>query len=115
MATINDTAVACSLEANDLEQRLAAIAKIGSDSLLYRQFDGNRHLLGFRAGPTTRRRLEDIVAAEAKCCSFLDLSLSEKGEELVLSIAAPQDAQALADGLAGAFAGSHVDACPSIG
>ena len=94
---------ACSLGTGALEERLAAIAEIGADCLISRQVDGDCHLLRFRADAATRRRLEKIVVAEAECCTFLDLSLAEKGGELVLSIAAPRDGQALADGLAGAF------------
>jgi hypothetical protein len=85
-----DEPIACSLGAADLEQRLVAIAAVG-------------HLLRFPADGATRRRLEEIVAAEAQCCAFLDLSLSEEGGELLLSIAAPRDAQAVADGFAAAF------------
>ncbi len=99
---------ACSLGAGALEQRLAAIAEIGADSLISRGVQGGRHLLRFRADGATRRRLEAIVAAEAECCSSLDLSLSERGGELTLSIAAQRDAQTLADGLAGAFAQPRV-------
>jgi hypothetical protein len=100
-----DTPIACSLSAGELEQRLEAIAEVGADSLIDRCVEDGCHLLRFRSDPTTRQRLEDIVAAEAECCSFLDLSLSEQGDALVLSIAAPQDARTLAEGLAGAFAG----------
>ena len=98
-----DTPIACSLGAGDLKQRLAAIVEIGMDSLISREADDTRHLLRFRADATTRRWLEGIVAAEAECCAFLDLSLSERDGELTLSIAAPNDAQAVADGLAAAF------------
>ena len=94
----------CSLNSPDLQQRLAAIAEIGSNSLISRESQGDRHLLRFRAGGDTHRRLEAIVVAEAECCSFLDLTLIEESDELVLAIAAPADAQALADGLATAFA-----------
>lgn len=96
--------VACSLDAGALEQRLAAIAEIGADSLISRHAEDGRHMLRFRADTATRNRLEEIVAAEAECCSFLDLSLDQEADGLVLSIATPRDAQALADGLAGAFA-----------
>jgi hypothetical protein len=99
----NDTPIACSLGTGDLKQRLAEIAEIGTDSLISREADGDRHLLRFRADADSRRRLEEIVAADAECCAFLDLALSEKDGELVLSIAAPKDAKTLADGLAGAF------------
>ncbi len=99
-----DKPIACSLGAGELEQRLAAIAEIGAESLVSHEVEGDRHLLRFRADANTRRRLEGIVAAEAECCSFLDLSLGEDGDELVLSIAAPEDGRAIADGLAKAFA-----------
>jgi AcrR family transcriptional regulator len=105
--------VACSLGGDALEERLAAIAEIGADSLISRHTESGRHLLCFRADAATRRRLEEIVAAEAECCSSLELSLDRKGDELVLAIAAPRQAQALADGLAGAFAGSPLSAARS--
>jgi len=100
--------VACSLGAGALEQRLAAIAEIGADSLISRRAERGRHLLCFRPDAATRQRLEEIIAAEAECCSVLNLSLDQKGDELTLSIAAPRQAQALADGLARAFTSSSV-------
>lgn len=100
------TPIACSLGASDLRRRLNEIAEVGAGSLIERSAEGERHLLRFRSGAETCRRLEAIVAAEAKCCSFLDLSLEEEGGELVLSISAPQDGQPIADELAAAFAGA---------
>ena len=97
------TPIACSLGASDLRQRLDEIAEVGADSLIERGTDGGCHQLRFRSGADTRRRLEAIVAAEAKCCSFLELSLEERGGELVLSVSAPQDGQPIADELAAAF------------
>lgn len=98
--------IACSLNAGDLKQRLAAITEIGEESLIDHATDDGRHLLRFRSDAETRKRLEEIVAAEAECCSFLDLALEERGGELVLSVTAPQDGQAVADELAAAFAGA---------
>ena len=94
---------ACSLDTGALEERLAAIAEIGADCLVSRQVEDGRHLLRFRADAATRKRLEEIVAAEAECCAFLDLSLDEQGGELMLSIAAPPEARVLASGLAERF------------
>jgi hypothetical protein len=102
----NDIPVACSLAAGELPQRLAAIAEVGASSLLSRTMHDESHLLRFRPDPGTRRQLESIIAAEAECCAFLDLSLGEDEGELVLSIAAPKVAQALADGFADAFSGT---------
>src|SRR4051794_11468584 len=102
---------ACSLDASRLERRLAAIAAVGADSLISRAVNGDgHHLLRFRPRAGTRNRLEEIVAAEAECCSFLDLQLSEEGGTLVLWIAAPSDGVMVADRLAEAFAQvAHAD------
>jgi hypothetical protein len=96
--------IACSLGAGDLKQRLVEIAAIGEESLIGHETDEGRHLLRFRPDAVTRKRLEEIVAAEAECCSFLELALEERGGDLVLSVAAPQDGQTVADELAAAFA-----------
>jgi hypothetical protein len=97
--------IACSLGENDLRGRLEEIAAVGAASLIARGSDGDRRLLRFRSAAETRRRLEAIVAAEAKCCPFLDLSLEERGGELILSLSAPPDGRQAADALAAAFAG----------
>jgi hypothetical protein len=96
--------VVCSLGAGDLQQRLAAIAELGAESLIDRRQVGARHLLRFRSETRTRERLEDIIRAERECCAFLDLSLEDEAGELILSVAAPEAGQATADGFAAAFA-----------
>lgn len=105
--------IACSLGASDLQQRLDRIAEIGAAGLIARDVEDETHALRFRADETTRRRLEEIVAAEAECCAFLQLELIEREGELVLTLAAPQDGQAIADALAAIFAGgSEVKTLP---
>ena len=98
------TPIACSLDSRELRRRLDQIAEVGADSLIGRDADGDEHVLRFRSDAQTRRRLEEIVAAEARCCSFLDLTLEEQDGELVLTLAAPADGQPVADQLAAAFA-----------
>ncbi len=98
--------IACSLDASGLERRLAEMAEVGADSLTDRAVEDGRHVLRFRADATTRDRLDAIVATEADCCPFLDLSLVEDADELVLTIEAPDDAQPVADDLARAFGGA---------
>jgi hypothetical protein len=95
--------IACSLDAADLQRRLEEISKLGAESLVARETGGDRHLLRFRNDAVTRARLEAIVAAETQCCAFLDLSLAHDGDELVLSIVAPDGAQPIAAQLANAF------------
>jgi hypothetical protein len=102
-----DLPIVCSLDAPALEQRLAAIAEVGAESLVEHVEDGDRHVLRFRRDPRSRERLEGIVDDEAACCAFLDLRLEDDGEHLVLSVAAPQTGQPTADGFARAFSASR--------
>lgn len=96
-----DTVIACSLSADYLTERLAEVRALGQASLLSRSEDGE---LRFRGDPDTRARLEAIVAAEARCCSFLAFELREDAGTLVLRIDAPGDARPIARELADAFA-----------
>jgi hypothetical protein len=105
----DETPIACSLGASELNERLKAIAEIGASSLISRRIEGRNRVLRFRRNATTRGLLEGIVAAEAECCSFLELSLHEQDDELVLSIAAPEDGRAVADELALAFGAAGDD------
>jgi hypothetical protein len=95
--------VVCSLDVTGLEQRLASIAEIGTAALISRYADGPRQVLRFRSSRETREGLERVVAAEAECCAFLDLSLREEGDELLLSVSAPEAGQTTADAFAAAF------------
>jgi len=97
--------IACSLGASDLRRRLDKIAALGSESLIGGETRGGSHVLRFRDDEETRRHLAEIVAAEAECCSFLDLDLSEREGELILTVSAPEDGRAIADELAAAFGG----------
>lgn len=98
-----EKAIACTLGADGLHRRLAEISAVGTANLIAHQREGGRHILRFRPGAETRNRLEAIVAAEAECCSFLDLELAERDGELVLTVVAPEAGQPFADELALAF------------
>ncbi len=95
--------IACTLGERDLRQRLEAIAALGAESLIGYESEEGIHSLRFRRTDGTRRRLEQIVSAEAKCCSFLNLSIEEPGKDLVLSISAPAAGEPTAKALALAF------------
>jgi hypothetical protein len=96
-----DTPIACSLSADELPQRLAEIRAIGKDALVSVRPDGT---LRFRAGESTRRRLEAIIAAESQCCAFLGFELNADEGELALTIVAPDGAEPIAADLVDAFA-----------
>jgi hypothetical protein len=98
--------IVCTLDAENLSARLDLIASIGAAHLISRETEGDSHLLRFRQDEGVRRLLEEVVEAEARCCSFLDLRIREDGEALVLVIAAPPEASSVAAELAAAFATS---------
>ncbi len=95
--------IACTLGASDLSQRLDEVAALGADSLIGHEAADGVHTLRFRPDARTRCRLDEIVAAEAQCCSFLDLNVSERDGELILTIAAPEPGKPVAKELALAF------------
>lgn len=99
--------IACTLDENALSRRLDKIATLGTESLLHHERKDDTHTLRFRRDDWTRRQLEEIVAAEARCCLFLDLAIDERDRELILKVDAPTDGRSLADELVSAFSATR--------
>jgi hypothetical protein len=98
-----DPPVACSLDAGALSDRLAHMAELGGAALLDARIDGRRALLRFAAGKEVRGRLDGIVAAEARCCPFLGMNLTEEPGTLTLTIIGPAGAEPVVEDLVTAF------------
>ena len=96
--------IACSLNATELPRRLAEMGELGSSALQSVERSPTIAALHFRRGDGTRERLKAIVAAEASCCAFLDMTLRDSRDALVLTISAPPDAALVLDELVAAFA-----------
>jgi hypothetical protein len=94
--------IACTLTGDELPRRRAEIRALGRGALLSVERHKARAVLRFR--PAAREELERIVAAESRCCSFLDLAISAEPEAAVLTIAAPPGAEPVMNGLVDAFA-----------
>ena len=95
--------IACSLDRNALNARLAEAAEVGSAGILSREQVTGRHILRFRSRPEIRARLEEIVDAERECCPFLTIDLEEREDGLELAIDAPAGGEETAATLAAAF------------
>jgi hypothetical protein len=95
METLTDTplAIACSLSAAEMPARLADIAALGREALTGAEISEGRATLRLAAGAGVRHRLDAIVQAESACCAFLDFSLDQTGDEIVVQIGAPAEAQ----------------------
>lgn len=87
--TPDEKTIACSLRGRELKRRLEEISALAGESLLDQESDGERQVLRFRADRETRDRLEALVAAEAECCPFLELSLEAAGSAIVLTARTP--------------------------
>jgi hypothetical protein len=99
--------IVCTLGESDLRQRLEQIAALGADALIAHEETGGAHTLRFRLDEQTRHQLEQIVDAEDKCCSFLELSIDERDGELILALDAPAEGRPVADELVSAFSATR--------
>ena len=87
--------IACSLNADDLAQRREewrALPLLGARVQL-------------RFPLSARADLDRLVEAEARCCPFLTLRVTERVDALVLTVDAPEGAEAVLGGMVEAFAG----------
>ena len=83
------TPIACLLSAGDYRERLKQIRAIGREALIEAEDRDDAVRLVFADEAPIRARLEDIVAAEAACCPFLDLQIGQSPEGITLTIAVP--------------------------
>jgi hypothetical protein len=100
-----DTAVACTLNGDELKQRLAEISAVGGDALRDVQSMPSETILRFAGGDETRERLAAIVAAEARCCAFMSFDLRDEAGSIVMTISVPDGAELVLDDLVAAFSG----------
>ncbi|MBA2764137.1 MAG: hypothetical protein H0U42_05560 [Thermoleophilaceae bacterium] len=100
--------IACTLSSAGMSERLAEMKLVGASGLLSASHDGAAASLQFRAEPGLSDRLEMIVAAEAECCAFLELELTERDGSLELSVHGPPEAAEIVGAMVGAFSGGPV-------
>ncbi len=100
-----DLPVACSLSATELPRRLAEIHDLGRAALVEARTQPGRAELRFAAGASIRERVDAVVAAEALCCAFLTMRVSEEPDAVLLTIDAPAGADVVLAELVAAFRG----------
>ncbi len=99
--------IACSLNATELAERLAEMADVGRAALRDIRMTGAHARLSFAAGKGVRDRVAAIAAAESQCCAFLDMTVSDAPDTVVLSIAVPEGAEVVLAELVDAFQPGH--------
>lgn len=96
--------IACTLDAAQMKVRGEDIRALGRDGLLAVERGERTVTLRFRSEPGIRGRVESIVAAESKCCSFLGFTLSCEGRATTVTIVAPKGGEPVMHELADLFA-----------
>ena len=101
----SDQPIACTLTAAQMPGRLAELRAIGDTYLQSAEAGEREAVLRFSAGPDAFERLEAIVAAEGRCCAFLELDLEHTPEGAALTIRAPAGGEPVMHQLVEAFGG----------
>jgi hypothetical protein len=103
--TPRELPIACSLDAARLRAREAELARLGRSLISAGPAGDPPVVLRFKSARDTRAELDRLVAAEAECCPFLEMTVSE-GDALELTIDGPDDAKPVIADFVGAIRGS---------
>ena len=90
---MSDLPIACTLTPDDMTARLALIDALAADGLIDRTPTDAGLRVRLRDSPQIEQRARDLIAAESRCCAFLEFTLDRADGELVLDITGPEDAR----------------------
>ena len=94
--------IACTLDFHDFNARLVQISELNRDAL--RGYERGDLVLRLRYTAAAAHRVREMVQHEQACCGFLRFELREQGDELLLTITAPEEARIAAETLFEQFA-----------
>lgn len=89
--------IACTLTADGMTARIALIDALAADGLLDRTTTDAGMRVRLLDRPVIEQRTRELVAAESKCCAFLEFDLGRENGYLVLDIAGPEEARPVID------------------
>lgn len=96
MATTSDTTpIACTLGIGDYKERLASIAALARDAL--RGYERDDLVLRLRYAAAAADRVKEMVHKEQACCAFLAFDVRDEGDEILVTISAPETARVAAE------------------
>jgi hypothetical protein len=97
MTIIDASPIACTLAPGEFKDRLAWIAALNKDAL--RNYARRDLVLELSYASEARERVHEMVRNEEGCCGFLAFELHEVGNEIRLTVTAPEAARGAADAL----------------
>jgi hypothetical protein len=83
--------IACTLTAEDFNDRIAWIRQLTRDAL--RSHERQDLVLDLRYSPEAADRVREMVRKEQECCTFLTFEMREDPDEVRLTITAPEVAK----------------------
>ena len=95
--------IACTLDAGEMPGRLAEMVALGRGALVAVEGSGRTATLRFIETPEYAQRLRSVVAAESRCCAFLNFELVSVQGLQVLRIEAPEGGEFMLDALVASF------------
>jgi hypothetical protein len=90
---MTDQPIACTLTPDGMTARLALIDALAADGLLQRSPTESGMRVRLLDRPDIEQRTRELVAAESKCCAFLEFDLRRENGDLLLDISGPEDAR----------------------
>ena len=97
MTIVEATPIACTLAPGAFKDRTAWIAALNKDAL--RNYQRRDLVLELSYALEARERVHEMVRNERSCCAFLAFELREAGNEIRLTVTAPETAREAADTL----------------
>jgi len=94
-----DLPIACTLSAAQQAQRVASSKAVIAGKLLEATPTERGASMRFRS--EAESDLRELIAAESKCCSFLEFDLQPEGETLRLTVEGPEGSRPIIDELFG--------------
>ena len=94
---MDETVIACTLDAGDLKERLAWIAGLNARALRSARRDGLKLTLDY--APEAIDDVRKMVAGEQTCCAFLKFTIAERSNVVRVSVEAPEAAREAAEAL----------------
>jgi len=91
--TDRDLPIACTLAPAEYATRTDDLAAFSALALRSRRPIAGGERLTFAGSADVERRLRMAIAAEARCCAFLDMHLQRTDDGLVLDIRGPEAAR----------------------
>ena len=94
-----DLPIACTLGPEELRARTGELSALAGRALRARERIPGGERLTFAGGEATERELDEVIAAEARCCAFLRMELRRSSNRLVLEVTGPPEAGPIIAGL----------------